>query len=300
MAGGRGRRGRGGGGGGSRRVIGVNRCRARPLSPEHPAANRPMGEHHHHSHPARLTAGTGPPVRRVEPAAVRYRRGCNELTPSAPPPRTASSRILPATGEPLALDSLRPAAGGVVAVPAPQPVQPRAVSGTATVSNCAPQQRRYTMLGLGSVPADGRGLPDAQRRHPAVVGIPAGLRTPPVMFFIHGGGLHHGQPATLPGDGAALARRGCVYVSVNYRPGALGCSTFRRCRRRNSSRQQPVPRDLLIALGLGARQHRASAVIPATSPSSVRAQRTLSRRCSPCWRPMAFSGRPFWRVRVRW
>lgn len=45
----------------------------------------------------------------------------------------------------------------------------------------------------------------------------------PVMFFIHGGGYLMGSSATPLYDGAALARRGCVYVSVNYRLGALGC-----------------------------------------------------------------------------
>lgn len=45
----------------------------------------------------------------------------------------------------------------------------------------------------------------------------------PVMVFIHGGGYILGSSATPLYDGAALARRGCVYVSVNYRFGALGC-----------------------------------------------------------------------------
>ena len=45
----------------------------------------------------------------------------------------------------------------------------------------------------------------------------------PVMVFIHGGGYFMGSSATPLYDGAALARRGCVYVSVNYRLGALGC-----------------------------------------------------------------------------
>ncbi|EUA89987.1 alpha/beta hydrolase fold family protein [Mycobacterium ulcerans str. Harvey] len=43
------------------------------------------------------------------------------------------------------------------------------------------------------------------------------------MVFIHGGGYILGSSATPIYDGAALARRGCVYVSVNYRLGALGC-----------------------------------------------------------------------------
>jgi para-nitrobenzyl esterase len=45
----------------------------------------------------------------------------------------------------------------------------------------------------------------------------------PVVVFIHGGGYILGSSATPVYDGAALARRGCVYVSVNYRLGALGC-----------------------------------------------------------------------------
>lgn len=44
----------------------------------------------------------------------------------------------------------------------------------------------------------------------------------PVMFFIHGGAYFLGSSATPLYDGARLARQGCVYVSVNYRLGALG------------------------------------------------------------------------------
>jgi para-nitrobenzyl esterase len=45
----------------------------------------------------------------------------------------------------------------------------------------------------------------------------------PVMFFIHGGGYMFGSSATSVYDGAAIARRGAVFVSANYRLGALGC-----------------------------------------------------------------------------
>jgi para-nitrobenzyl esterase len=45
----------------------------------------------------------------------------------------------------------------------------------------------------------------------------------PVMFFIHGGGYMFGSSATVVYDGAAIARRGAVYVSANYRLGAIGC-----------------------------------------------------------------------------
>src|SRR5262249_32579243 len=44
----------------------------------------------------------------------------------------------------------------------------------------------------------------------------------PVMVWIHGGGLIIGSPAVLSTDGAALARKGVVLVSINYRLGAFG------------------------------------------------------------------------------
>ena len=45
----------------------------------------------------------------------------------------------------------------------------------------------------------------------------------PVMVFVHGGGYIMGSSATPIYDGVGLAKRGCIYVSVNYRLGALGC-----------------------------------------------------------------------------
>lgn len=44
----------------------------------------------------------------------------------------------------------------------------------------------------------------------------------PVMFYIYGGGYFLGATASPPYEGSILARRGCVYVSANYRVGALG------------------------------------------------------------------------------
>jgi len=44
----------------------------------------------------------------------------------------------------------------------------------------------------------------------------------PVMVWIHGGGLVIGTPAVSGTDGAALARKGVVLVSINYRLGAFG------------------------------------------------------------------------------
>jgi para-nitrobenzyl esterase len=103
---------------------------------------------------------------------------------------------------------------------APLPAQPwSGVRHCHGFTGCAPQQRRYTLLGVG------RYQPMSEDCLTLNVVTP---ETPsaepmPVMVFIHGGGYILGSSATPLYDGAALARRGCVYVSVNYRLGALGC-----------------------------------------------------------------------------
>lgn len=103
---------------------------------------------------------------------------------------------------------------------APQPAQPwSGVRHCHGFTNCAPQQRRYTMLGVGKyqpMSEDCLTLNVVTPEAPATEPLP-------VMVFIHGGGYILGSSATPLYDGAALARRGCVYVSVNYRLGALGC-----------------------------------------------------------------------------
>jgi para-nitrobenzyl esterase len=111
---------------------------------------------------------------------------------------------------------------------APQPALPwSGVRHCHGFSNCAPQQRRYTMLGLSGF--GGRYQPMSEDCLTLNVVAPEaaavdGTGEPlPVMVFIHGGGYILGSSATPLYDGAALARRGCVYVSVNYRLGALGC-----------------------------------------------------------------------------
>ncbi|WP_236983193.1 MULTISPECIES: carboxylesterase/lipase family protein [Mycobacterium] len=103
---------------------------------------------------------------------------------------------------------------------APQPAQPwSGVRHCHGFTNCAPQQRRYTLLGIG------RYQPMSEDCLTLNVVAPEkrGDEPLPVMVFIHGGGYILGSSATPIYDGAALARRGCVYVSVNYRLGALGC-----------------------------------------------------------------------------
>lgn len=44
----------------------------------------------------------------------------------------------------------------------------------------------------------------------------------PVMLWLHGGGFMQGSSAVPMYDGAAMARRGIVFVSMNYRLGVLG------------------------------------------------------------------------------
>ena len=44
----------------------------------------------------------------------------------------------------------------------------------------------------------------------------------PVLFWVHGGGLTRGTGATDAYDGGALARRGTVVVTINYRLGPFG------------------------------------------------------------------------------
>jgi para-nitrobenzyl esterase len=103
---------------------------------------------------------------------------------------------------------------------APQPPEPwPGVRYCHGFANCAPQQRRYTMLGVGKY----QPMSEDCLTLNVVAPESPGDEPLPVMFFVHGGGYIMGSSATPLYDGAALARRGCVYVSVNYRLGALGC-----------------------------------------------------------------------------
>ncbi|MBC6983504.1 carboxylesterase/lipase family protein [Caulobacter sp. 17J80-11] len=54
------------------------------------------------------------------------------------------------------------------------------------------------------------------------VWAPADARDAPVMVWIHGGALVGGASSQAMYDGAALAKRGVVVVSINYRLGVLG------------------------------------------------------------------------------
>jgi para-nitrobenzyl esterase len=129
---------------------------------------------------------------------------------------------------------------------APLPAEPwRGVRHCHSFANCAPQQRMYTAVGLNRyqpMSEDCLTLNVVTPEHHS--GDPL-----PVMVFIHGGAYILGSSATPIYDGAALARRGCVYVSVNYRLGALGCLDLSSL----STREHPIDsnlflRDLVLAL----------------------------------------------------
>jgi para-nitrobenzyl esterase len=109
---------------------------------------------------------------------------------------------------------------GALRFRAPQPPSAwRGVRYCDEFANCAPQDPRYTVTGLGgrqSMSEDCLTLNVVSSTEPHDGPLP-------VMFFIHGGGYMFGSSATSVYDGAAIARRGAVYVSANYRLGALGC-----------------------------------------------------------------------------
>lgn len=138
---------------------------------------------------------------------------------------------------------------GSLRLRAPQPVQPwPGVRYCHGFSYCAPQQRVYTMLGVGKYQPMSEDCLTLNVVAPERA-LDGSAEPLPVMVFIHGGGYILGSSATPIYDGAALARRGCVYVSVNYRLGALGCMDLSSL----STPEHPIEdnlflRDLVMAL----------------------------------------------------
>ena len=113
---------------------------------------------------------------------------------------------------------------GALRFRAPRPPEPwPGVRHCHGFANCAPQQRRYTMIRPGKYQPMGEDCLTLNVVAPERAARDQGQEPLPVMFFIYGGGYFLGSSATPLYDGASLARRGCVYVSVNYRLGALGC-----------------------------------------------------------------------------
>lgn len=189
---------------------------------------------------------------------------------------------------------------------APQPAQPwPGVRHCHTFANCAPQQRRYTVMGIGRYQTrseDCLTLNVVTPEEPATQPLP-------VMVFIHGGGYILGSSATPIYDGAALARRGCVYVSVNYRLGALGCLDLSSLSTPQITLDSNVYlRDLVLAL----RWVHDNIAEFGGDPGNVTIFGEARARISPphCWRcqpPKAYSPgrsrkaqRRAWCVRARW
>ena len=129
---------------------------------------------------------------------------------------------------------------------APRPAQPwRGIRQCHSYANCAPQQRMYTAIGLGKY------QPRSEDCLTLNVVSPEGPADGPlpVLVFIHGGAYILGSSATPIYDGASIARRGAVFVSVNYRLGALGCMDLSSL----STDEHPIEsnlflRDLVLAL----------------------------------------------------
>lgn len=103
---------------------------------------------------------------------------------------------------------------------APQPPVPWPGVRTCKKFGFAPPQKRMgTVVGLGKFQATSEDCLTLNVVAPAV----ASDEPLPVMFWIHGGAYFLGSSAQPGYGGAALARRSCIFVSANYRLGALGC-----------------------------------------------------------------------------
>ncbi|APE08021.1 MULTISPECIES: carboxylesterase/lipase family protein [unclassified Rhodococcus (in: high G+C Gram-positive bacteria)] len=114
---------------------------------------------------------------------------------------------------------------GPLRLRAPQPVEPwTGVRDATQFGNAAPQRPRYAETGRRGV----RVRPDEDCLTLNVLAPAGRVHAPrPVMVFIHGGAFTLGTSALSVYGGESLVRRGdVVYVSINYRLGALGYLDF--------------------------------------------------------------------------
>ena len=103
---------------------------------------------------------------------------------------------------------------------APRPAAPwRGLRHCYEFSTCAPQLAAFATVRLRQRQLMSEDCLSLNVVAPAAMGD----ELLPVMLFIHGGGYVVGTSAMALYDGAPLARRGCIFISVNYRLGALGC-----------------------------------------------------------------------------
>ncbi|BDH55638.1 carboxylesterase/lipase family protein [Tsukamurella sp. PLM1] len=104
---------------------------------------------------------------------------------------------------------------------APQPVARwDGVREATAFSAAAPQNKKYTLIGFREYQPTSE---DCLTLNVVTPARPAGVPRP-VMVFIHGGAYLMGSSATPLYYGNSLVERGdVVFVSINYRLGALGC-----------------------------------------------------------------------------
>ncbi len=108
---------------------------------------------------------------------------------------------------------------GALRLRGPVPVRPWVgVLACDSWKSASPQKRVYVPLSINRFQAVSE---DCLTLNVTVPDDPSGEPLP-VMFYIHGGAYVLGSSALALYDGADLARRGCVFVSVNYRVGAYG------------------------------------------------------------------------------
>jgi para-nitrobenzyl esterase len=114
--------------------------------------------------------------------------------------------------------------GGARRFRAPEPAPPWAgVRDASTFGPVAPQNRKGQFIG-----AHPRLLRSEDCLSVNVTAPDEPVSGRPVMVFIHGGAYSVGSAGEYPRQGESLARRyGVVYVSLNYRLGALGWLDFR-------------------------------------------------------------------------
>jgi para-nitrobenzyl esterase len=111
---------------------------------------------------------------------------------------------------------------------APQPVVPwMGVRDASRYGDVAPQPHRGQFKGAGPRVRSSENCLTVNVLSPAV---PRRKRLAmPVMVFVHGGGYSAGSAQDFPGQGEGFVRSGrIVYVSFNYRLGALGYLDFSR------------------------------------------------------------------------
>lgn len=149
---------------------------------------------------------------------------------------------------------------GALRFRAPRPATPwRGVRHCHSFGYCAPQEPKYTAVGVGRFQPMSEDCLTLNVTAPQHASPDAAL---PVMVFVHGGGYVLGSSATPLYDGAPLVLRGqpggvkavrgeggCVYVSVNYRLGPLGCMDLSSLSEPNAPIDSNLfLRDLVLAL----------------------------------------------------